>query len=296
MSGSNEPEKHLSKRPGYSRRYHFSCCVFLFRSLLNSQKWLSRNFDKILPEKFRLDGHRDYQERIVPNYLQENLVIYDVGGGKRPYLKFSEKNRIKATVVGIDINEEELNKAPEGAYDKLICQDIACFRGDNDGDILICQALLEHVNDVDAAFASFSSILKPGGLALIFVPSRNALYARLNMLLPQSIKKAILLLLYPQTEKKHGFHGYYHKCTPDELKALACAYNFSVIAEFYYYNSMYFSFFFPFYLVWRLGLLAFYSVAKEQAAETFVLVLKKETRQPILQNCEQGNRKAGYSQ
>jgi len=140
---------------------------------------------------------------------------------------------------------------------------------------VLCQAVLEHVKDVENAFAAISSILKNGGLALIFVPSRNAVFARLNIILPQNVKKAILHYVYPNTARDQGFPSYYNKCTPLEFKQLARDNNFSVIEERFYFKSGYFTFFFPAYLVWRLWILLFHFLLKEQAAETFSIVLKK---------------------
>jgi len=225
--------------------------------------------------KYRIDGNQDYINSLVPSYLKENLIIYDVGGGKGPYLSADKKNELNATVVGLDIDKEELQQAPEGAYNKIICADISNFQGNQDADIVLCQAVLEHVKDVENAFAAISSILKNGGLALIFVPSRNAVFARLNIILPQNVKKAILHYVYPNTARDQGFPSYYNKCTPLEFKQLARDNNFSVIEERFYFKSGYFTFFFPAYLVWRLWILLFHFLLKEQAAETFSIVLKK---------------------
>jgi SAM-dependent methyltransferase len=247
----------------------------MIRTFINSQIRLSYNFDKIFPIKYILDGNQDYVNSLVPSYLKEDLIIYDVGGGKGPYLSGDKKNVLNATVVGLDIDKEELQQAPEGAYNKMICADISNFQGNQDADIVLCQAVLEHVKDVAGAFASISSILKNGGLALIFVPSRNALFARLNIILPQKIKKKILHYIYPNTAVNQGFPSYYNKCTPLEFKQLARDNNFSVIEERCYFKSGYFTFFFPVYLVWRLWIILFHFILKEQAAETFSLVLKK---------------------
>jgi hypothetical protein len=89
------------------------------------------------------------------------------------------------------------------------------------------------VEDVEAAFASITSVLKPGGVALIFVPSRNAVFARLNMLLPQSVKQSILYSIFPEKRKKQGFPAFYNNCTPSGLKKLAAANGLTVIEERY---------------------------------------------------------------
>ena len=201
--------------------------------------------------------------------------MYDIGGGKNPYINQETKHKLKLKIIGLDIDQDELNRAPVDAYDKTICADVTEFRGKSDADLIICQALLEHVKNVDHAFAAIASILKPGGLALIFVPSRNALYARINLLLPQSLKKKILHTIYPKTRESQGFPSYYDQCTPHDFRRLAKKHNLSVEKESFHYISSYFSFFFPLYLLWRLWILGFHAVAGEQAAETFCMALKK---------------------
>ena len=248
----------------------------MIRSLIDSQIRLSYKVDSFLPSKYNQDGHSDYKESFVPNYLKKNLTIYDVGGGKRPYLSSEQKKALNAKVIGLDIDQDELNNAPEGIYDEAICADIAEFRGNQDADLLICQAVLEHVQDVEGAFEAISSILKPGGLALIFVPSKNAVFAQLNLLLPQETKKAILHTIYPKTLAVQGFPSYYNKCTPLDFKKLANSKDLSPVEERYYFASDYFHFFFPAYFVWRLWTLIFNFLFNEQAAETFSIAFKKK--------------------
>ena len=247
----------------------------LLKYFIQIQQWLSRNFDRLLPGKFRVDGQKEFQDKVVPRYLQRKQVVYDVGGGKRPYLNKETKKRLDLTVIGLDISKDELAKAPEGIYDQQICSDITFFKGEESADLVICQSLLEHIKNVDAAICAISTTLKPGGLALLFLPNKNAFYARLNLLLPQGLKNKALALFYPQMKKKLGFPAYYNKCTPGELKKLAAFYNFSIVEEKYYYNSIYLRFFFPLHLLWRLWLIFFCFISREQAAETFTFVLKK---------------------
>ena len=99
-------------------------------------------------------------------------------------------------MVGLDIDGKELSAAPDGLYDRTAAADITKYRGQGDADLVICQALLEHVHDTGRALEAIASILKPGGRALIFVPSRNAVYARLNLLLPENLKRRILFAFF----------------------------------------------------------------------------------------------------
>lgn len=246
----------------------------LIRTLIDWNIKSSRAFDQMLPEKYRIDGNGFFINHFAPGYLATGLTVYDVGGGKQPFVSVDLKRRLQLTIVGVDIDQGELDRAPAGVYDRAIRADITQFRGQGDADLVICQALLEHVKNVDDAFASIASILKPGGRALIFVPSRNAVYARINLLLPQSLKKRLLHTIYPKTREAQGFPSYYDQCTPRDFRRLAQKHDLNVERESFHYSS-YFAFFFPLYLLWRLWILGFHALRAEQAAETFSMVLVK---------------------
>lgn len=248
----------------------------VIRKFIQANINLSQRFDLILPKKYRTDGNRYFIEKFAPSYLQSSQTVYDIGGGKNPYISQETKHNLKLKIIGLDIDQDELNRAPVDAYDKTICADVTEFRGQSDADLIICQALLEHVKNVDHAFAAIASILKPGGLALIFVPSRNALYARINLLLPQSLKEKILYTI-SKTRESQGFPSYYDQCTPRDFRRLAKKHNLGVEKESFHYISSYFSFFFPLYLLWRLWIFGFHVFAGEQAAETFCVALKKQS-------------------
>lgn len=196
-------------------------------------------------------------------------------GGKSPFIRLENKSLLDLYVIGIDISQSELNAAPTGAYNESICADIAKVNGCGDGDLVICQAVLEHVKNTEDAFRAIASLLKVGGIALIFVPSRNAVFARLNLLLPQKIKEKILYGVYPTTRSTQGFPSYYRKCTPNDFLRLAKLNNLEEMEARYYYISSYFSFLFPLYMVWRIWICLFRLIRGHQAAETFSMALVK---------------------
>lgn len=247
------------------------------RRFIELQRGWARRVDSALPEWATVDGNQEFVESIVPLHLGTGQKVYDVGGGKNPFLDPEAKARLDARVVGIDIDQEELLQAPRGAYDQVICTDISEFRGPEDGDLVICQALLEHVRDVPSAFSSIASILKPGGKAVIFVPNRNALFARLNLLLPERLKRRALFTIYPSTQRNQGFPAFYNHCTPNAFRSLAARNGLVVDDERYYFQSSYFSFLFPAYVVWRLWSLLGHALVGGSASETFTFVLRKQS-------------------
>ena len=248
----------------------------LFRKLIASQIRLTRKIDELLPSQHRIDGNADFIDRLVPEYTPAGAVVYDVGGGKNPLIGAECKAQLGLKIIGLDIDAGELAAAPPGRYDHTICADIVGYRGAGGADVVICQALLEHVPDTEQSLEAIASILKPGGRALLFVPSRNAVYARINLILPQKLKERILFGIYPHMRRSQGFPARYDRCTPAGLEALALRQGLRAVERRVYFQSDYFRFCFPIHALWRLWVLLFRSLAGDQAAETFSLVLRKE--------------------
>lgn len=170
----------------------------------------------------------------------------------------------------------ELEKAPRGIYDHTIVADITSFEGNADADLVVCKSTLEHVQCTLSAFHGLSTIVKPAGMLVIRVPSRNAVFARINLILPEEIKRKLLFTTFRHKRREHsGFPAYYDRCTPRDFRIMAELNGLEVEALETYFKSSYFSFFVPLYMLWRLWVLAFHRLAGEQAAETFVMVCRK---------------------
>jgi 2-polyprenyl-6-hydroxyphenyl methylase/3-demethylubiquinone-9 3-methyltransferase len=248
------------------------------RQLIASQVALSRAFDRLLPGSFRIDGSKDFKQRIVPSYLRPGLVVYDIGGGARPCVDLETKRRLGLKVTGVDIEDEQLAKAPRGLYDRTIVTDITTYQERNAADLVVCKSTLEHVRNTETALATMARLLNPGGTLLVFVPSRNALYARLNVLLPQRVKMRLLSAFMPDRADHLGFPAMYDHCTPRDFCRFAASYGLQIKELRPYYISSYFSVVFPVYVLWRVWILAYRAVAREHAAESFVLIACKPER------------------
>ncbi len=247
----------------------------IVRTFFDWQMRLSERFDRLLPARYRIDGNTEYMQELLPAALSPGAVVYDVGGGKTPAITADARLRLRLRVIGVDIDAAELARAPEGSYDGIRVADISRHNGDGDGDLVICQGVLEHIRDAGAAFRGLASLLRPGGTALIFVPNRNALFSRLNMILPEGLKRRLLFWIFPGKRTGSGFPAYYDRCTPRGFRALAEAGGFEVTDLRTYYRSRYFSFFLPLYVAWRCYLLTAERLFGHQAAETFSMVLRR---------------------
>ncbi len=255
----------------------------LLKTFIKTNKKLSHLFDYLLPKVITIDGNNDFKEQIAPKYLKsQNHRVYDIGGGSLPLISKKTKDNMGLSVVGFDIDSRELEQAPQGIYDELIVADISTYRGNEDADLVICQTALEHVKNNADAFIGIASILKPGGLGLIFTPSKHAMFAKLNIALPEKIKRKLLFACFPEKAEEHnGFPAHYDRCSPKEFRKLAEDNHLIVVDLKPYYTSSYFQIFFPLYIVWRLWILLFRCFYAEDAAETFTMVVQKSISEPL---------------
>lgn len=248
----------------------------MLRTFLNWNRKLSAAFDSLLPAHLRLDGNGTFLREVMPQAVGQGDLVYDLGGGSRPWLSAERKAALQAHVVGLDIDADELAAAPPGSYDQAIAANLCTFTGKGDADVVICQATLEHVPDAAGAIRAIATTLKPGGRAFIFAPCRNAIFARLNLILPEGFKQRLLGTLFPAKAQGHdGFKAYYDHCTPSQIAALAQANGLEVELRRLFWISSYFTIFTPAFVIWRLTQLLLWVVLRDDAAESFIFVLRK---------------------
>lgn len=248
----------------------------LLRGFVNANLRLSKAVDSLLPSRLRLDGNKTFLAEFIPRAVGHGEMVYDIGGGARPFISLHRKKELDARVVGLDISEAELKAAPEGVYDRMIVHDLCTFEGDALADVVVCQALLEHVPDSSGAMRALASAARDGGRIFLFAPARNALFARLNLLLPENFKRKLLFALFPGKAKGHdGFRAYYDRCTPSQIEMLAAQNGLEVEQRRIFWISSYFMAFFPAYLFWRAyqGISALF--IGDDAAESFIYVFRK---------------------
>lgn len=239
----------------------------MLAKFLNANKRLSLRLEKKL-------GYFPQQNSVFDDMaIMPFAKVADIGGGKKPHFTRDEVEKNKITYVGIDIDPVELALAPPHTYDYTRVVDIESADTSVLFDIIICRFTLEHVKDSERAIAGLLSMLEPGGIAYISLPSRYAIFAKLNRLLPERLKKLFLGKIYP-SKVTDGFPAYYNKASPHEFRAIVEANSGDVVRVNKIYFSGYFTFFLPLHIVWRLASLV-QMAAYEDYCESFELVITK---------------------
>ncbi|HWV38231.1 MAG TPA: methyltransferase domain-containing protein [Vulgatibacter sp.] len=243
----------------------------LARSFVDANRMASHRLNLACEARFgRVDGSTHFGAHL-DRALRPGLRVVDLGGGKHPAISVETKARLGLHVVGVDVSSEELRLAPEGAYDRAVVADATRFCEPGTADLVIAQALAEHVRDTGELWHRIHECLVPGGRALVFIPNGRAIFARLNRVLPEDTKRWLLYRLYPGAAHYQGFPAYYDRCSPTETLRLLAAVGFRDVTMQPYYSSNYFSFFYPAHLLEVALQLAAKALDRDDACESFVV-------------------------
>lgn len=228
-------------------------------------------FDRLLPASYSVEGSRHYRHVLLPGVLKPELRIWDIGSGRYPMISKSCRDALRLHVTGLDLSAEELALAD---YDRAVAADACTFVGEEDADLVVSHCCFEHLPDTEGGFRAVASILKPGGVAVIYNPSRAALFAKLNLLIPEGVKRWFLSLL-PHKGGHGGWPAVYDRATPKQFEILAYRAGLDVVAVHRYWISGYFLTLPPLHVAWR-GWQALHRLWKgDEAAESFTMVLRK---------------------
>lgn len=213
---------------------------------------LSRAAEDLLPQSFRRHLHTLYKYEVAERIdRRPHQVVLDIGGGKScPFVQFLDEP-LRHTIIAVDADEAELRRNFD-LGDKLVADAAAPHLPFRDGsaDLIVSRSVVEHLCDNRAFFANCARILRPGGALIHTFPCRFAPFALLNQILPNRVTRRLIALFHPQWQDECGFPARYDRCWFSGMRRLleTCGFE-NPRFTFRYYQSIYFDFFFPLYLV-----------------------------------------------
>jgi SAM-dependent methyltransferase len=179
-----------------------------------------------------------------------NQLVVDVGGGKScPFAKYRRPG-FGTRIVAVDVSADEIeeNRDVDETRTADIMQELPFEAGEVD--MIVSRSVLEHLVDLEAFVANSARVLKPGGYFIHLFPGRFAPFAIINRMFPQRLSRRILFFLHPQTVGICGFPAFYDRCSYSALARLVESRGFEIEEQrMSYYQSRYFDFFFPLYLL-----------------------------------------------
>jgi SAM-dependent methyltransferase len=150
--------------------------------------------------------------------LPDEAIVLDLGGGRRCVYARAVDPPGRVKLIAIDISPEEL--AQNADVTEAYVADVAAGLPlpDASVDLILSRALLEHVDGVPAAVRHMARVLRPGGVALHFVPCRYSLFGIAARLLPFGPLLWLTHTILPHTRDVVGFPVYYDHCYPQALE------------------------------------------------------------------------------
>lgn len=220
------------------------------RAFINFNKKCHSLIAKIFPNT-KHSAYRHYCEEVKRN-LADNISVLDIGGGKRCTFADECRTYTGIKITALDVSAEEL--AFNNDVDEKIVFDITSGKRvpleDESVDMVTSSSVLEHLKDLESAVKEVSRIIKPGGKFISVFPSKFALFAIINQIIPGWLARKIVFAAFPHREKIGIFKAYYDRCYYPALKNLLSRNGFSNVDFMFDYNQAgYFSFFVPFGII-----------------------------------------------
>jgi SAM-dependent methyltransferase len=168
--------------------------------------------------------------------LPDGATVLDLGGGRRCVYASAVEPPGRVRLIAVDISSEEL-ALNEDAAEKYTADVAAGLPLPTSSvDLILSRALLEHVADVPASVRHMARVLKPGGVALHFVPLVRLVHA-----------------IMPWTRDQVGFPIYYDSCYPTGLEREFLGSGFSEVETWITWAQPgYFEAIYPLFLLYAL--------------------------------------------
>lgn len=162
--------------------------------------------------------------------LPDGAVVLDLGGGASCSYAHAVEPPGRVRLIAVDISPEELAHNTDVAETRVADVAERLPMPDDSVDLILSQALLEHVDGVPAAIRHMARVLAPGGIALHLVPGRSSLFGLAARWLPFEPLLKVTLRFAPWFhDYNFGFKVYYDHCYPAALEREFRAAGFSKV-------------------------------------------------------------------
>ena len=220
------------------------------RRFIRANQALCARLERRLPTA---KGHtyRQYPVAVADAIVGHGLRrIVDVGGGKTCAFSEFTPDHWDGRIVALDIAPEELRRN-HSVHLRLV-SDVTRGLPVRDGgvDMITSRSVLEHLADLEGFVAGAARAVRQGGYFIHWVPNKFAPFAVVNAILPNRLAKRLLHFLDPHTHGICGFPVVYDRCYPAAMERVFQKHGFEIVeVRPSYFQSHYYAFFVPFFLV-----------------------------------------------
>lgn len=219
------------------------------------QRFVRWNFDlsmSLMPRVFRDGQASDRYYAVARETIAscKPAVVVDVGAGRNWPLGEASKREHGFRLVGTDIDASEMALNP--LLDERIVGDASRSLGVAEGtaDVVLSHFTIEHIPDNASFVAACHRALSDNGRLVIVFQGKWAPSSILNRLIPHKLARVLLHRLFPGADGHLGFRAYYDHCAHSKFRKLLTDRGFAIEYEYNsYYNSSYFAFFVPLFIL-----------------------------------------------
>lgn len=180
----------------------------------------------------RVNGTIAFHSR-VKDLATPEMTVLDVGCGRGavsdrleryPWERCRVHKGHCKKVIGIDVSEAGFQNPLIDEFRRIDGERWPV--ADGEIDLLVSDAVLEHVKDPDQFFAECKRVVKPGGYICFRTPNRWSYVSLIATIVPNSLHAKIVNVVQPGREAKDVFPTYYRANTISKLKRLMKSHNF----------------------------------------------------------------------
>jgi SAM-dependent methyltransferase len=249
------------------------------RRFVAANKRVSYRIERRLPQR-QLDIQAAYDQTVATHMstLAGGAVVVDVGAGKECTFARYRERAAEVRVIGVDRSSDEL--AENRDVDEKRVADVTLGLPFETGevDLVVSRSVIEHLRDSESFVQEACRILKPGGYCIHLFASKFAPFAIANQMLPAKVATQLLNTMHPECSGKLGFESHYDKTYVSGMRDLLVRNGFEVEKVLVsYYQSGYYNFFLPFYLLSAIYELLVQALRAENLAAKVMIVAKKKT-------------------
>lgn len=248
----------------------------MLRRFFDVNRRMSQWLERRLPHA-REDFFADY-DGVVARYMNARAgqVVVDVGGGKRCPFAQLRVPELGSHIVAVDMSADELrfNTDVDDVRVANIMEGLPFAAGEVD--MIVSRSVLEHLTNLEAFVASARTSLREGGYFIHLVPARYAPFAVLNRAIPAWLSRRIMYFFHPETVGICGFPAFYDRCDYASLMRVLDENGFDVEeCRVSYYQSRYYNFFVPFYLLSALYETAAHALGRPVLAAYLLVIARR---------------------
>jgi SAM-dependent methyltransferase len=195
-----------------------------------------------LPARYQTRWDEPFRTEIE-QVLRPGISILDVGSGRNPSIPAGDRPA-DVHYVGLDLSAEELEAAAPGEYDEHVVADVGTLKDELVGrfDVIVSWQVLEHVEDLGAAFVCMRAYLKPGGTHISLFSGKGSVFAAINRVIPFHIGAPIVKKVMGRSDNSDPvFPAFYDRCNDTALRKMTADWS-NVEIKPYWVGARYFGF------------------------------------------------------